>query len=108
MEGGRSGHASERSELQRAEQANASGVSKSSRMGALVFLKLGTRQTKKPRITHPKNCTDHSSKTVHKKDQDIGCGHSAQRCQGRRAGGAPGFKLKDNINQYTMVTSVNQ
>ena len=56
---------SERSELRRAERADASEASESSRRRAVVYLKLGTRQTKAPHITQTKNCTEHKLKTSH-------------------------------------------
>ena len=46
------------SQPERSKRANASGASESSRMRAVVYLKLGTRQTK--------NCTYHRLKVVHK------------------------------------------
>ena len=57
--GGGSGETlcSERSELRRAERADASEASESSRRRAVVYLKLGTRQTEAPHITQTKNCT---------------------------------------------------
>ena len=55
MKGSGQTRCSERSELGLEEGANASEASESSRMRAIVYLKLGTRQTKKPDITQTKN-----------------------------------------------------
>ena len=73
---------SKRSELWRGERADASEASESSRMRAVVYLKLLTRQIKKPDITQTKNYTYDSLKAVHKTGNNIGSVNSNQRCQG--------------------------
>ena len=60
---------SERSELQRAQGAKASEASQSLRMRAVVYLKLGTGQTKTPHITQTINYTEHNLQAVHKTDK---------------------------------------
>ena len=58
--GGKEGQAlcRERSELHRAEQADESEASESSRK--LEYLQLGTRQPKKPHLTQTRNYTYHN------------------------------------------------
>ena len=70
---------SERSELRRTERANASEASESSRMRAVVYLKLLTRQTKAPHITQTKNGTYHRLKAEHETSKNAGPGNSKQR-----------------------------
>ena len=79
--GGGSGQTvcSERSELRRAKRADASEASESSRRRAVVYLKLGTRQTKVPHITQTKNCTYHRLKSEHETNKNAGPGNSKQR-----------------------------
>ena len=70
---------SERSELQQAERANASEASESVWMRAVAYLKLLTRQTKKPHITQTKNCTYLRLKAVNKTDTSAASGNSKLR-----------------------------
>ena len=73
---------SERSELQRAEQAKASEASQSERTRAVVYLKLGTGQTTKPSITQTNTYTEHSLITVHKTDNILGLGPADRGARG--------------------------
>ena len=87
--GGGSGQTlcSERSELQRAQRANASESSESSRMRVVVYLKLLTRQTKKPHTTQTKNCPDHTPKPVQKTHTKYGVWEQRTEVPGERGGG---------------------
>ena len=67
--------------LQRAGQAErtkASEAGQSSRMRAVVYLMVGTRQTKNPNITPTKNCTCRRLKTVSKMDKKADSGNRKQ------------------------------
>ena len=75
---------SKRSELQRAERADASEASEGPRMRAVVYMKLLTRQPKKPQISH--------TKQLHISQQA-----EVQGVEG--GGGVQGCKPKDNEHQ---------
>ena len=94
---------SEWSEQWRAERADACETSESSRKRAVVYLKLLTRQTKKPHITHATNCTYQVVKTVHKTYTIFDLG-TADR--GARGVVTPGRKPNDNENQDKMSTII--
>ena len=84
------------SELQQAERADASEASARSRKRAVVYLKLASRQTRKPHITQTKDCTYHRQQTVHK-TYEIWVLGTADRCaRGGRGEGGPGLKPKGN------------
>ena len=78
---------SERNELRRAERANASEASESSRMREVVYLKLLIRQTKIPHIARTEDWTYDRLNPVHETDTNAVSGNSKQRCQGGREGG---------------------
>ena len=75
----------ERSELQRAD---ASDASDNSRMRAVVYLKLATRQTKTPYIRQTTDCTYHKLKTVHKTYNILGLGTEDRGPRGEGGGDA--------------------
>ena len=79
------------SELQRAERAKASEASQSERKQAVVYLKLGTRQTQKPNITQTDACTYHRLKTVYRTENILGQETVDRGTRGEEEGG-PGLE----------------
>ena len=105
-----SGHALRRKRgvLQRAERADASEASESSRKRLVAHLKLLTRQTTKPLATQTKNCTCRKLQTGHETNEIFVLGTAGGGARGKGEGAGPGLKPEDNENQSKMTTHVDR